>query len=67
MACPSGMDIETAFIVALAQVKTWRIVGRVLELLDVRNQVIARFEAPGRDSARIVGAPCAIAGAATES
>jgi heat shock protein HslJ len=48
MACPDGMDTETAFVRALDQVRTWRIVGNGLELYDVgRNQVL-RLEVRSR-------------------
>jgi heat shock protein HslJ len=46
MACTTGMETETAFLGALGQVASWRISGRVLELLDARGQVVARFEGP---------------------
>ena len=45
MACPSGMDIETAFLAALGKVAKWRVVGRQLELSDSTGMVLARFEA----------------------
>lgn len=57
MACASGMDTEAAFVEGLAHVKTWRINGRVLELLNAGSQVVARFEALNQGSEQIVGAP----------
>ena len=45
MACPSGMDIETAFLPALLKVAKWRVVGRQLELSDSAGMVLARFDA----------------------
>jgi copper homeostasis protein (lipoprotein) len=44
MACPEGMDTEKAFFEALAQVKTWNVIGQHLELYDVNGQLLARFE-----------------------
>ncbi|HQR60553.1 MAG TPA: YbaY family lipoprotein [Methylophilaceae bacterium] len=45
MACPSGMDTEQAFHKALAHVKSWKITGEHLELLDAGGVSLARFEA----------------------
>ena len=45
MACPSGMDIETAFLPTLLKVAKWRVVGQQLELSDSTGMVLARFEA----------------------
>jgi heat shock protein HslJ len=44
MACPDGMETEQAFLEALAQVKTWKIVGGHLELFDTGGRLLARFE-----------------------
>jgi copper homeostasis protein (lipoprotein) len=44
MACPGGMDTETAFLAALTQVRGWRVAGRLLELRDAQGAVLARFE-----------------------
>jgi len=45
MACTTGMDIETAFLPALAWVARWRIVDRHLELTDAAGTLVARFQA----------------------
>ena len=47
MTCPA-MDLETRYVAALGRVKTWRMAGTALELLDVKRQAIARFEASGQ-------------------
>jgi hypothetical protein len=39
------MDIQRAFLEALERVKTWRLDGRHLELLDVDGKPVARFQA----------------------
>jgi copper homeostasis protein (lipoprotein) len=44
MACVEGMETEKAFLEALAQVRTWRIAGIHLELMDAGGAVLARFE-----------------------
>jgi copper homeostasis protein (lipoprotein) len=44
MACVEGMEMETAFLEALAQVRRWRIAGIHLELMDAGGAVLARFE-----------------------
>ncbi len=44
MACPAGMDIETAFLPALERVTRWRISGQHLELTDSSGALVARFE-----------------------
>ena len=43
MACPSGMETETAFLPALQRVARWRITGQQLELSDSAGAVVARF------------------------
>jgi putative lipoprotein len=43
MACPEGMDTEKAFLKALAEVKTWKITGKQLELFDAGGNMVARF------------------------
>ena len=45
MACLEGMDTEKAFLDALGQVNTWKIVGQHLELFDAADTLVARFEA----------------------
>ncbi|MFT4173175.1 MAG: META domain-containing protein [Rhodocyclaceae bacterium] len=45
MACMNGMDQESRFVNALAQVYAWRIDGEHLELLDRGGNPLARFEA----------------------
>jgi heat shock protein HslJ len=45
MACAQGMDTEQAFLAALMQVQSWKIVGEHLELFDTGGHLLARFEA----------------------
>ena len=45
MACVEGMETEQVFLEVLAQVRSWRISGIHLELMDVGGAVLARFEA----------------------
>ncbi len=45
MACPDGMDTEATFTKALAQVATWRVLGRQLEFHDAEGKRVARFQA----------------------
>lgn len=45
-ACPDGMDTETAFHAALAKVRSFRIAGRQLELLDEAGGRLALLKAP---------------------
>lgn len=45
MACPEGMDQEQRFLAALGSVKSHRIDGSHLELLDAAGKQVARFEA----------------------
>ena len=45
MACPTGMDTESAFLQALLKVARWRISARQLELSDSSGVVLARFQA----------------------
>jgi copper homeostasis protein (lipoprotein) len=45
MACGEGEDTAKSFLEALAQVKTWKIVGEHLELFDASGNLLARFEA----------------------
>jgi copper homeostasis protein (lipoprotein) len=45
MACPTGMDIETALLQALDKVRRLKILGQHLELFDAGGRVVARFEA----------------------
>jgi putative lipoprotein len=45
MACAGGMDQETAFLAALAKVRSWRISGDRLELLDAGGASLASFRA----------------------
>jgi len=44
MACVDGMEAEKTFLEALAEVRSWRIVGIHLELMDAAGAVLARFE-----------------------
>jgi heat shock protein HslJ len=45
MACADGMDTEDAFLRALTRVRTWKVIGRHLELYDAKGMLLARFEA----------------------
>jgi heat shock protein HslJ len=45
MACPEGMETEREFVTALEQVRSWKIFGEYLELLDSNGGFLARFEA----------------------
>ena len=45
MACPEGMDTERDFIGVLEQVRSWRILGKHLELIDGSGNLLARLEA----------------------
>ena len=48
MACPTGMEIENAFLVALGKTRSARVSGQELTLLDAEGRPLARFEAqPG--------------------
>lgn len=49
MACLQGMDTEKIFLQALGQVKTWKISGENLVLLDARGRALARFERRRQD------------------
>jgi copper homeostasis protein (lipoprotein) len=44
MVCPAGMDVERRFLAALRGVRTARVRGRNLDLLDANGRVLARFE-----------------------
>jgi heat shock protein HslJ len=44
MACVSGMETEKAFLQALEQVRTWKITGQQLELIDETGHPVARLE-----------------------
>jgi len=43
MACIDGMNTEKAFLQALAEVNTWKIVGERLELFDLDGKLVATF------------------------
>ncbi len=45
MACPEGMNTEQAFLQSLGRVRTWKIAGQSLELLDSDGKVRAQFNA----------------------
>ena len=48
MACPTGMETESAFLAALGRARTARVSGQQLLLLDADGKTLARFEAqPG--------------------
>ena len=44
MACPEGMQTEAAFSAALADVRTWQVIGEHLELYDAHGALLARLE-----------------------
>jgi hypothetical protein len=39
------METEQAFLAALAQVRSWKILGQHLEVFDSSGTLLARFEA----------------------
>jgi hypothetical protein len=39
------METEQAFLAALAQVRSWKILGQHLELLDASGNLLTRFQA----------------------
>jgi len=45
MACPDGMDTESAFLSALQRVARWKITGQQLDLSDASGALVARLEA----------------------
>jgi uncharacterized lipoprotein YbaY/heat shock protein HslJ len=45
MACLEGMDTESAFLAAIEEVRSWRILGQHLELFDAAGARLTRFEA----------------------
>jgi copper homeostasis protein (lipoprotein) len=45
MACPDGMETEDAFLKALSRVKTYNVLGTILEMYDEAGALLARFEA----------------------
>jgi len=45
MVCPKGMDAERRLLDVLAQARSWRVLGRLLELYDEGGARLARFEA----------------------
>jgi heat shock protein HslJ len=44
MACPAGMETETAFLSALAQVRRWKAEAKHLSLSDSTGKILAQFE-----------------------
>jgi len=52
MSCPAGMEIEGAFLHALAEIETWKISGSALDLFDATGATVARFEAPSPECVR---------------
>jgi putative lipoprotein len=44
MACPGGMEMEQKFLDALKRVKSYKLIGNQLELLDETGNAVARFE-----------------------
>ncbi|HOC41567.1 MAG TPA: META domain-containing protein [Thermoanaerobaculales bacterium] len=44
MACLDGMELEAAFATALADARSYRILGQRLDLLDADGELVARFE-----------------------
>jgi copper homeostasis protein (lipoprotein) len=45
MACADGMQTEDAFLKALPRVKTYNVLGTILEMYDEAGALLARFEA----------------------
>jgi copper homeostasis protein (lipoprotein) len=45
IACAKGADIERAFLAALGNVRSWRLIGQHLDLFDEQGELVARFEA----------------------
>ena len=45
MACADGMEVEAAFLTALSQIRTYNILGTILEMYDAAGTLLARFEA----------------------
>jgi heat shock protein HslJ len=45
MACPAGMEQESAFLRALGDVRSWRVRGDDLVLLDAANATLLKFAA----------------------
>ncbi len=45
MACADGMDTERVYLKALSRVKSYNILGSILELYDEGGTLVARFEA----------------------
>ena len=44
MMCPQGMELERAFLAALAATARWRNVADQLDLMDAAVSTLARFE-----------------------
>jgi uncharacterized lipoprotein YbaY/heat shock protein HslJ/uncharacterized lipoprotein NlpE involved in copper resistance len=45
MACIDGMELEAAFAAALARARSYRVLGRHLDLYGANGELVARFEA----------------------
>jgi len=45
MACVDGMETESAFLKAMSRVRTFNVLGALLELYDETGALVARFEA----------------------
>ena len=45
MQCQTGYELESVFLKALDETRGWRISGSLLELLDEKGELLARFEA----------------------
>jgi heat shock protein HslJ len=45
MACPEEMETERDFIGVLERVRSWKILGNHLELIDGSGTLLARLEA----------------------
>ncbi len=45
MACVEGAETERAFLEALADARSWRLLGQHLDLFDGNGELVARFEA----------------------
>jgi copper homeostasis protein (lipoprotein) len=49
MACADGADTEREFSAALANARSWRLLGEHLDLFDGTGDLVARFEARNKD------------------
>jgi copper homeostasis protein (lipoprotein) len=52
MACVDGMETESAFLKAMSHVRTYNILGTILEMYDEAGTLLARFEARGQSPSK---------------